>query len=47
MPVSDIVSCYVAIVQYALPIAIVFGLGDLCVGTILRAAFGGRLTLHA
>lgn len=47
MPITDIVSCYVSIVQYALPIAIIFGLGDLCVGTILRAAFGGRMTFRA
>ena len=47
MPIDDIVACYVNIVQVALPIALVFGLGDLCVGTILRAAFGGRMTFHA
>lgn len=47
MPVDDIVSCYVNIVQVALPVALVFGLGDLCVGTILRAAFGGRMSFRA
>ena len=47
MPISDVVSCYVDIVTYALPIALIFGLGDLCVGTILRAAFGGSLTFRA
>lgn len=47
MPVDDIVTCYVNIVQVALPVALVFGLGDLCVGTILRAAFGGRMTFRA
>lgn len=47
MPIEDIVTCYVNIVQVALPVALVFGLGDLCVGTILRAAFGGRLTFRA
>lgn len=47
MPIEDIVTCYVNIVQVALPIALVFGLGDLCVGTILRAAFGGRLSFRA
>ncbi len=47
MPISDVVSCYADLVTYALPIALIFGLGDLCVGTILRAAFGGRLTFRA
>lgn len=47
MPIEDIVTCYVNIVNVALPVALVFGLGDLCVGTILRAAFGGRLTFRA
>lgn len=47
MPIADVVSCYSALVSYALPIALIFGLGDLCVGTILRAAFGGRLTFRA
>lgn len=47
MPIDDIVTCYVNIVQVALPVALVFGLGDLCVGTILRAAFGGRLSFRA
>lgn len=47
MPIADVVFCYANIVTYVLPIALVFGLGDLCVGTILRAAFGGRLTFHA
>lgn len=47
MPIEDIVTCYVNIVQVALPVALVFGLGDLCVGTILRAAFGGRMSFRA
>lgn len=47
MPIDDVVTCYVNVVQVALPVALVFGLGDLCVGTILRAAFGGRLTFRA
>lgn len=47
MEISEIVTCYVNVVQAALPVALVFGFGDLCVGTILRAAFGGRLTFHA
>ena len=47
MPIADVVTCYVNVVQVALPVALVFGLGDLCVGTILRAAFGGRLSFRA
>lgn len=31
------------IISAALPIAIVFEIGNLLVGTFLRAAFGGRL----
>lgn len=33
----------VEIISAALPIAIVFEIGNLLVGTFLRAAFGGRL----
>lgn len=47
MPIEDIVACYVNIVEVALPVALVFGLGDLCIGTILRAAFGGRMSFRA
>lgn len=46
MPIEDIVTCYVNIVNVALPVALVFGLGDLCVGTILRRR-RGRLTFRA
>lgn len=31
------------IISYALPIAIVFEIGNLIVGTFMRTAFGGRL----
>ncbi len=33
------------IISMALPIAIVFEIGNLIVGTFMRAAFGGRLWL--
>lgn len=34
---------YESIVAAALPVAIVFELGNIVVGTFLRAAFGGKL----
>lgn len=34
---------YKQILEMALPIAIVFELGNLIVGTFMRVAFGGRL----
>lgn len=37
------VEIYSETMQYAIPIAIVFEVGNLIVGTFLRAAFGGRL----
>jgi hypothetical protein len=37
------VNTFTQIVECALPIAIVFGIGDLIVSTFLRVAFGGRL----
>lgn len=39
------VDLFVACVQYCLPIAIAFEVGNLICSTILRAAFGGRLWL--
>lgn len=32
-----------SVVEIAVPVAVVFELGNILVGTILRAAFGGRL----
>lgn len=40
----EIVALYVDIVRSAVPVALVFGFGDLMVTTFLRAAFGGRLS---
>lgn len=37
------VSVFTQIVEIALPVALVFELGNLIIGTILRAAFGGKL----
>lgn len=37
------VDLYVSCIEYALPFAVVFSLGNLICHTILSAAFGGRL----
>lgn len=37
------VSAFTQIIEIALPIAIVFEIGGLLVGTLMRVAFGGRL----
>ena len=37
------ITTFTEIVEMALPIALVFGFGDLCVQTFLRVAFGGKL----
>lgn len=37
------VTTFVEIIEIAMPIAIVFNLGGICVSTFLRVAFGGRL----
>lgn len=39
------VSMYSDIMQLALPIGIVFALGNILVGTFMRVAFGGKLWL--
>ena len=36
---------YVEIIEFALPISIVFGLGNIVINMLLSAAFGGRLQL--
>lgn len=40
------VQCYVSILEYALPVAVVFGLGNIVVSTFLRVAFGGKLVFE-
>ena len=37
---QTIVDCYINYLEFLLPILVVFGLGNMCVSTILRAAFG-------
>lgn len=37
------IDTFVQIVEVALPIAIVFEIGNLLVGTFMRVAFGGKL----
>lgn len=37
------VNTFTQILEMALPIAIVFELGNIVVGTFMRVAFGGRL----
>lgn len=39
------ISLFTDVVEIALPVAIVFEIGNLVVGTILRTAFGGKLWL--
>lgn len=39
------ISVFAEIVSVALPVAIVFELGNLIVRTVLRVAFGGKLWL--
>lgn len=45
--IQDAIAIYTEIITYALPFAIVFELGNLLVGTFLRAAFGGKLWFGA
>lgn len=43
MNVNDAVAVYHEILVACVPIAVVFGIGNLITSTILRVAFGGRL----
>ena len=47
MQVSDIALLFAEVVHEALPIAMVWYLGELIVSTFLRTAFGGKLTFKA
>lgn len=47
MAVSEIVAIYVECMTIALPVTIVFFLGDLIVTSVLRSMFGGRLTFKS
>ena len=39
------VNTYASIIEYAVPFALVFGIGDLIVNIILSAALGGRMCI--
>lgn len=41
--IQDAWAIYTEIVKFAVPVAIVFEVGNLIVSTVLRVAFGGRL----
>lgn len=43
VPLEEAVSLYAGIVMVAMPIALVFGLGNIIIGTFLTAAFGGGI----
>lgn len=45
MDTSDIFACYAQIVAGALPIAFVFGIGNIIVNTFMTAALGGGLKI--
>lgn len=45
--IQGVVDVYVSMLQSAVPVALVFALGDLIVCTFLRTALGGRLTLRS
>ena len=45
MNAADVISIYVDLLDWALPIAIIFGITNLIVNIILTAAFTGRLDL--
>lgn len=40
---QEAIAIYTEVISYALPFAIAFEVGNLLVGTFLRAAFGGKL----
>jgi len=45
MSAADILRIYIDILDFALPVAIIFGICNLIVNIILTAAFTGRLDL--
>jgi len=45
--IADIVALYVECIRIALPFTIVFYLGEFITSTILRTAFGGKLTFKS
>ena len=47
MEIADIVALYVDCIRIALPFTIVFYLAEIVTSTILRTAFGGKLTFKS
>lgn len=41
--IEAIIDLYVKIAEVAVPVALVFEVGNLIVNTVIRTAFGGRL----
>lgn len=39
------IELYTSVLEYCLPIAVVFEISNLLIGMLLRAAFGGKLWL--
>lgn len=42
---QSIVDLYISMIEYCLPFCVVFGFGNMAVGTVLRAVFGGKLVI--
>lgn len=42
---DSIVGLYVDMIEACLPFCVVFGFGNIAVGTVMRAVFGGRLVI--
>lgn len=45
MDLQAVIDIYVRLLQIALPVAAVFGIGNLAVDTVMTAAFGGGLKI--
>lgn len=41
----EMVQTYCDMIAFVVPVCAVFGFGNMCVSTLLRAAFGGRLVI--
>ena len=46
MDVTNSVNLYIAMLNYVLPFIVVFSMGNMLVGMVLRAAFGGKLRIE-
>lgn len=47
MEVTEIIVLYADCIREALPFTVFFWMGEMITSTILRAAFGGRLSFRA